>query len=74
MPTISDRDFVIATVAAPTIVKEPEKPSETTEEGSEGEAAATSEGTTDEKDKAKHLTVIKKMEIKKRNKSLQQKK
>ena len=34
-PTISDRDFVIATVAAPTVVKEPEKPVETTEEGSE---------------------------------------
>ena len=50
MPTISDRDFVIATVAAPTIVKEPEKPSETTEEGSEGEATATSDATTDSKD------------------------
>ena len=34
-PTISDRDFVVATVAAPTVVKEPEKPAETTEEGSE---------------------------------------
>ena len=43
-PTIQGRDFVIATVAAPTVVKEPEKPAET-EEGettSEGtEAAAT---------------------------------
>ena len=27
-PTISDRDFVIATVAAPTVIKEPEKPAE----------------------------------------------
>jgi len=36
-PTIQGRDFVIATVAAPTIVKEPEKPEEA--EG-EGEAAA----------------------------------
>ena len=35
-PTIQGRDFVIATVAAPTIVKEPEKPAE-----AEGEAAAT---------------------------------
>ena len=46
-PTITDRDFVIATVAAPTIVKEPEKPAEetATEEGAEGEAApATGEG------------------------------
>jgi len=41
-PTIVDRDFVIATVAAPTIVKEPEKPvEETPAEGAEGEAAAT---------------------------------
>ena len=28
-PTITDRDFVVATIAAPTIVKEPEKPEET---------------------------------------------
>ena len=34
-PTIQGRDFVIATVAAPTVVKEPEKPVE----GTEGEAA-----------------------------------
>jgi len=34
-PTIRGRDFVIATVAAPTIVKEPEKPAE-----AEGETAA----------------------------------
>ncbi len=33
-PTIQGRDFVIATVAAPTVVKEPEKP-----EAAEGEAA-----------------------------------
>ena len=30
-PTILGRDFVIATVAAPTVIKEPEKPTETTE-------------------------------------------
>ena len=35
-PTIQGRDFVIATVAAPTVVKEPEKPAEE----AEGEAAA----------------------------------
>ena len=35
-PTITGRDFVIATVAAPTIVKEPEKPAEETAEGAEG--------------------------------------
>ena len=38
-PTIQGRDFVIATVAAPTIVKEPEKPVE-----AEGEAEAAAEG------------------------------
>ena len=41
-PTITDRDFVIATVAPPTIIKEPEKPAEAEgAEGAEGEAAAT---------------------------------
>ena len=35
-PVIQGRDFVIATIAAPTIIKEPEKPAEkTTEEGAE---------------------------------------
>ena len=37
VPTIKDRDFTIATVAAPTVVKEPEPTAET-------EAASTSEG------------------------------
>ena len=40
MPTITDRDFVIATVAAPTIIKEPEKPAEETAVAAEGEATA----------------------------------
>ena len=40
VPTIIDRDFVIATVAAPTIIKEPEKPAEgEAAEGAEGETA-----------------------------------
>ena len=48
-PTIKGRDFVVATVAAPTIIKEPEKPAETAEgeegaetaiEGAEGEVKA----------------------------------
>ena len=43
-PTIQGRDFVIATVAAPTIVKEPEKPAETEGETPEGEEAAAAEG------------------------------
>ena len=37
-PTIVGRDFVIATVAAPTVVKEPEKPTEETAEGAEAGA------------------------------------
>ena len=43
-PTIQGRDFVIATVAAPTIVKEPEKPPETEGEATEGEEIAVTEG------------------------------
>jgi len=35
-PTIQGRDFVVATLAAPTIIKEPEKPVEETAEGEEG--------------------------------------
>ena len=41
VPTIQGRDFVIATLAAPTVMKEPEKPAEA--EAAEGEAGA--EGT-----------------------------
>jgi large subunit ribosomal protein L25 len=43
-PTIKGRDFVIATLAAPTVMKEPEKPAEA--EAAEGEAGseATPEG------------------------------
>jgi large subunit ribosomal protein L25 len=37
-PTIKGRDFVIATLAAPTVMKEPEKPAEA--EAAEGEAGA----------------------------------
>ena len=39
-PTIQGRDFVIATVAAPTVVKEPEKPAEAEGEGGEATEAA----------------------------------
>jgi large subunit ribosomal protein L25 len=47
-PTITDRDFVIATVAAPTVLKEPEKPAEgEVAEGAEGATAtASDEGAT----------------------------
>ena len=41
VPTIRGRDFVIATLAAPTVMKEPEKPAEAeATEGEEGEAGA----------------------------------
>ena len=43
-PTIQGRDFVVATLAAPTIIKEPEKPAEETAEGAEGAEASTAEG------------------------------
>ena len=41
-PTIVGRDFVIATVAPPTVIKEPEKPAEEAAEGAtaDGEAVA----------------------------------
>ena len=40
-PTIQGRDFVIATLAAPTVMKEPEKPAEAeAAEGEEGSAGA----------------------------------
>ena len=44
-PTIQGRDFVIATVASPTVVKEPEKPAEAAEgEATEGAEAAAEGG------------------------------
>ena len=47
-PTIQGRDFVVATLAAPTVIKEPEKPAEATEgaeaAGEEGAAAQAAEG------------------------------
>ena len=48
IPTIQGRDFVIATLAAPTVMKEPEKPAESEtaegEEGAEGTAAVAADG------------------------------
>tara|TARA_B100001123_G_C15194437_1_gene980775 strand:- start:572 stop:1354 length:783 start_codon:yes stop_codon:yes gene_type:complete len=57
VPTITDRDFVIATVVAPTVLVEPEKVEETTAEGetpAEGvaEGVEGAEKTEGEKDKA----------------------
>ena len=52
-PTIQGRDFVIATVAAPTVVKEPEKPADVAEgEAAEGAGAAAAEGSSTDGDKA----------------------
>ena len=51
VPTIQGRDFVIATLAAPTVIKEPEKPAEETTEGAEG-AEGTTEGVADGEAKA----------------------
>ncbi len=72
IPTISDRDFVVATVAAPTVIKEPEKPAEeTTAEGVDGEtpaegAEAAKDGDATKKDeKAKDGASDKKPEDKK---------
>ena len=50
VPTIQGRDFVIATLAAPTVMKEPEKPAEATEvsETASGEKSA-AEGADGEK-------------------------
>ena len=54
-PTIQGRDFVIATVAAPTVVKEPEKPAEaaTEEAGSEGETTSEGDKPAEGEEKAK---------------------
>ena len=73
VPTITDRDFVIATVASPTVIKEPEKPAEgdATAEGAEGEVpaegaeAAAKEGDTPKKDDKSKEGADKKSEEKK---------
>ena len=55
-PTISDRDFVIATVAPPTILVEPEKTEEVAADGevpAEGAAEGTAEGAVPEEGKDK---------------------
>ena len=73
VPTITDRDFVVATVAAPTVIKEPEKPAEVASaEGAEGEApvegaeaGAKDAETTKKDDKSKEGTPDKKAEEKK---------
>ena len=57
VPTIQGRDFVIATLAAPTVMKEPEKPAEAEaaegEEGAESAEAAPADGEKPTADSAK---------------------
>ena len=45
LPTIQGRDFVIATLAAPTVMKEPEKPAEAEAEAGAEDAADVKDGT-----------------------------
>ncbi len=65
LPTIQGRDFVIATLAAPTVIKEPEKPAEEAaegtdgaeaQEGSEGEVKSSPDGDKDKKETDKKET------------------
>ena len=74
VPTITDRDFVIATVASPTVIKEPEKPAEgeVAAEGAEGEtpaegaeASAAKDGDSSKKDEKSKESADKKPEEKK---------
>ena len=51
MPTITDRDFVIATVASPTILVEPEKTEEAAAEGETPAEGTETEGTTEGEEK-----------------------
>ena len=53
IPTITDRDFVIATIVAPTILVEPEKTEETAVEGEVPAEDATEDAPTTERDKDK---------------------
>ena len=65
VPTIKDRDFTIATVAAPTVVKEPEPAAE--------EAEATAEGGEEQKLKKLNLEMLIKLVKKKSAKSTDKK-
>ena len=51
VPTIRGRDFVVATLAAPTVIKEPEKPAEAAE--GEVKAASSDSDKAEKKDEAK---------------------
>ena len=80
VPTITDRDFVVATVAAPTVIKELEKPTEETPaEGADGEApaegaeAATKEVDGAKKDEKSKKVLQKNLKIKNLRKNLLEK-
>ena len=60
-PTITDRNFVVATLVPPTIEVEPE-PEEVTEEGAEGETIEGAEGETEGESKEEEKTDDKKEE------------
>ena len=64
VPTITDRDFVIATVVAPTILVEPEKTEETTAEGE-----VPTEGATEGLMKKRRL-LLKQKKVKKKQQNL----
>ncbi len=62
-PTISDRDFTIATIAPPTVMKvEEEKPVSETEEGTEGAEAKDSSGETSQEEAKESSSEDKKSE------------
>ena len=77
-PIIQGRDFVVATVAAPTIIKEPEKPAEeTTEEGAEVTAEGaevTAEGAEGEEKAAEDEKEVEKKEAGKEGEKKEDKK
>ena len=66
IPTIQGRDFVVATLAAPTVMKEPEKPVEAAE-GTEGAEVAVegADGETNAADGEKKETDKKEVDVKK---------
>ena len=53
VPTITDRDFTIGTVAAPTVVKEPETEAPAEDEAAEGDAAESAESKDEESSEEK---------------------
>ena len=69
VPTITGRDFVIATVASPTVIKEPEKPAETAEgeQAGDGSSEAQEAGTSKEGADAKGGAETEKKDVDKKD-------